>query len=132
MKLSDYDPSVSGVKIAPMISAPLVASIGKNSSLAAAGVDIGSAQRIGIMMPAAWTTAGLTFQVCDTIGGTYSNLMDATGVEVAVPVAASGAYTISNTTQELLSPWRFVKVRSGTAAVPVSQDDVRSITFVTK
>lgn len=132
MKLSDYDPSVSGVKIAPMISAPLVASIGKNSSLAAAGVDIGSAKCIGLIMPAAWTTADLTFQVCATLGGTYSNLMDATGAEVTVPVAVNGAYTISNATQALLAPWRYIKVRSGTAASAVSQADVRSITFVVK
>jgi hypothetical protein len=107
------------------------ATIGNNASLSAA-VDIGPMRSIGIIMPAAWTAADLTFQVCDTLGGTYVNLYDASGTEVDIAVTTSKAYTLSAAMTRLIAPWRYLKVRSGTAGVPVAQGGARSIVIVGK
>jgi hypothetical protein len=107
------------------------ATIANNASLSAA-VDIGLMRSIGIIMPATWTTADLTFSVCDTLGGTYSNLYDAAGTEVDIPVAQAKAYTLSAAMTRLIAPWRYIKVRSGTSGAAVNQGGQRIITIVGK
>jgi hypothetical protein len=94
-------------------------------------VDLSAAKFIGIIMPATWVTAVLTFQVCPTINGTFTDLYDDNGVEVSVSVAQGKAYTL-NVAMWKLAPWRYVKFRSGTTATPVDQTASRAITVVLK
>jgi hypothetical protein len=110
---------------------PVTATIASSGSLSAA-IDIGTMRSIGIIMPATWTTADLTFSVCDTLGGTYSNLYDAAGTEVDIPVAQAKAYTLSAAMTRLIAPWRYIKVRSGTSGAAVNQGGQRIITIVGK
>ena len=110
---------------------PVVATIANNGSLS--GVcDLTTMRSIGIIMPAAWTAADLTFQVCDTAGGTFVNLYDSNGTEVDIAAAASKAYTLSAAMTRLIAPWRYIKVRSGTSGTPVNQGAQRLITIVGK
>lgn len=77
----------------------------------------------GVHMPAAWTAASLTFQVSND-GTTWRNLFDAEGTEVEV-VATAGVAIILDTSSFL--PWRHMRIRSGTSALPVNQGADRTI-----
>jgi hypothetical protein len=83
-------------------------------------------QITGIVMPAAWDAAGLTFQgsVDDT---TYGNVVDATGAEVSATVAAGQYLAVP---PALLQGISYLKLRSGTSAVPVVQAAKRDLTLV--
>ena len=89
----------------------------------------GGATRIGVIMPATWTSAGLTFQVASASGGTYQELTSEGGTAVN-PAVAAGASTSLNTSGSYISPFRWFKVRSGTSGAPVAQGADRVITFV--
>lgn len=102
--------------------------IAGGASLSAA-VDLGDRRIMGIVMPASWTAAGITFQV-STDGSSYSNLYDGSGVEVSLSVDANRAVALGADTWTLLAPWRYIKLRSGTATTPVSQAADRTITLV--
>ncbi len=53
-------------------------------------VDLASGTLVGIVMPEAWTAAGLTFQV-SVDGSTWSELFDAAGNAISYTVAAGRA-----------------------------------------
>lgn len=100
----------------------VTATIALNASLSGA-VHLGSGVLTGIVMPAAWTAAGLTFQV-SADGTTYNNLYDEFGGEVAVTVDASRFVRLNP------SEWlgvQYVKIRSGTAALAVNQAAARTL-----
>ena len=84
--------------------------------------------RIG--MPAAWTTAALTFLSASTSGGTFNPVYDDGGVEcsIAVPLA-NQSIGISNLVLPLTGI-QFLKLRSGVAATPVNQAADRVLTIV--
>jgi len=87
-------------------------------------IDLGSYESIGIYMPNTWTTANLTFQVATKLGGTYYDLYDYTGTEVAVPATAKQAITLQAASFE---PWNALKIRSGTSSAPATQGADRII-----
>ena len=101
------------------------ATIAAGASLSGS-VEIGDAKYVGVIMPAAWTSASMTFQV-SADNSTWVNLTDASG-EVAITVAASGGYKVAADIQ----PFQYIKVRSGTAASAVNQEASRTITIVGK
>jgi hypothetical protein len=74
----------------------------------------------GIQMPAAWTTASLTFQV-SLDGSTFTNVYDKNGNEYTVLSTSSVA------SQYVIIPpadtvgWKYIKVRSGSSGSPVTQ-----------
>lgn len=83
---------------------------------------------VGILMPAAWTAASLTFRG-STDGTNFFDLYDDLGQEVTMPTAASRFLGVANN-----GPFRGLRslqVRSGTAATPVNQGAARTITIVT-
>lgn len=99
--------------------------IANGASLSGAA-DLGSLHLLGIVMPAAWDAASLTFQVSPD-GVTYQNLYDASS-EVAYTGAAAArnlAFAVN-----VWHCWRYVKVRSGTAGIPVNQTADRVITLI--
>lgn len=104
-----------------------VSTIANATSLAPA-IDLAGTTLAGIIIPSAWTAANLTFSV-STDNVTFNDLYDSVGTEVNVTAAASRFIRLSP------SDWlgvRYLKVRSGTAAVPVSQAAARAISLVTK
>jgi hypothetical protein len=103
-------------------------SIPSGTAIMAAGVDIGGAGIVRILMPAAWTAAALTAQVSQD-DATYYDLYDATGTEWSATVVAAHAVALDITT---FTGIRFIKLRSGTGAAPVAQAATRSLTLVTR
>jgi hypothetical protein len=95
-----------------------IAIIGAGAALSNA---VASPEKVlcGIVMPAAWTAAPLTFQASPDDGATWYDLRDDAGNEITVTGAAAGLYLA-------VDPGNFagithLKVRSGPAALPVNQ-----------
>ncbi len=86
-------------------------------------IDIRGGLPAGIEMPSAWTAAALTFQTSGDRTN-YFNAYDELGTEVTVIAGAS--------TRIRLEPTQWVgiqklKIRSGTAAIPVNQGADRTL-----
>lgn len=92
--------------------------ISEDTSLSLA-VELGGHSVERIIMPAAWTAGDLTFQVSDDGGANFYNLYWDWGPELVVDAAV--ATTIELSPFVKLSNIDQLKVRSGTAAVPVVQ-----------
>jgi len=106
------------------------ATIAKGASVSGA-IALNGYNKFTIIMPAAWDAAHITFQASDAVAGTYVNLLTEAGSEVDIAVAASGVYPLT-TSSAALSYLPYIKIRSGTAAVPVAQTAARTITIVMK
>jgi len=135
---STYDPQIDGLPISDVMTSrrypdPVTVTIPLDGAtyVLSTAVDIGAAKYMGIIMPATWTAAVLTFKVSSTLAGTYTDLYDETGTEVSISVAQGKAYTFNIATWKL-APWRFIKFRSGTTGAPVDQTAVRTLTVVLK
>jgi hypothetical protein len=95
------------------------------------GIDLGSSALAGILMPAAWTAAGLSFAVSTSLAGTYVPLWNSFGAEYIIASASAVA------SQHIVIPLvdfagiQFIKVRSGTAAAAVNQGAARILTLIT-
>lgn len=83
-----------------------------------------------IIMPAAWSAAGITFLVSDNPTSGFVKLLNDGGTEVALTAAASTAIAMSGAVKEALESAMFIKIRSGTAATPVNQTVGRSLTII--
>lgn len=94
-------------------------------------IDLGAHKLCAILMPAAWTAANLTFQAAISPRGTFTDVYDDAGVEVAVTAATSRCIGLDATASELAA-LRFIKLRSGTAGVPVNQGAARTIYLILK
>jgi len=103
------------------------ATIANGESLSAA-VDIGDNVVASIVMPAAWTTAVITFDA-SIDGTTYGPLYDRYGTEYSVQVAATRSIPLS--VQDFVG-FRYLKIRSGTSGVPVNQAAERIIAIATR
>lgn len=106
----------------------VAATIASGTSLSS-GVDLGTGRLVGIIMPAAWTSAALTFQG-SADGTTYADLYDDSLERM---IASSGAVP-SRHLLLAFGDWlgvRAIKVRSGTGASPVNQSADRVLTLVT-
>ena len=91
----------------------------------------GGAKYMGLIMSAAWTAAGLSFQVGNTLAGTFYDLYTEAGAEVAIAAGPTAARTTSlDALLPYLSQFKFVKVRSGVTALPVQQAAPRTLTFI--
>ena len=105
----------------------VTATIANGESLSAE-VDLGEGRAlVGIIMPAAWTAAVITFQ-SGVATGVVTNLFQF-GAEVSYTVDASRYIALQDVMQFYGA--RYVRVRSGPAATPVAQDAERVITLVT-
>ena len=109
----------------------VAATIVTTGSLSGA-VDLGASMMLcGYRMPAAWTTAGITLQDCDTIDGTFQDVYDEYGTEVALSALQGKSHKIRDVAM-CMSLGRYLKVRSGTAASAVNQAAARTIQLITK
>jgi hypothetical protein len=97
------------------------------------GILIGDKVLCGILAPAAWTAAVLTFQVSFDDGLTWADYYDDGANEqtlVAGAMAASGKYIALDASQFAGVTW--VKVRSGTTGSPVNQAADRLVTLISR
>lgn len=105
-----------------------------NGASQSGAISLGAYRLGGIIMPAAWTTAAITFLVCDTVDGTFVPLHDDVGTEVtiaAAAVAASRAIAIDELAGSL-AQWEWVRLRSGTTSAAVNQAAARTLKLVLK
>lgn len=106
---------------------PRDATIAASASLSDA-VDMQGRDVVGFEMPAAWTTANLTFQV-SLDNTTFNDLYDDAGNEETVTAAASRFISVDPV---MFRGALYLKVRSGTTGVPVNQAAERVIKVVGK
>ncbi len=102
--------------------------IDQSTNTLTAAIDLGTARLAAILMPAAWDAAQLTFQA-SADGVAWVDLYDASGNEVVVEAAADRAIVVP--VNDFLGV-RHLKVRSGTAGVPVNQAAPRTLTLVSR
>lgn len=120
----------SGTPVAVSAGPPtsVTATIANGTSLSGAAQVSGKV--VGVITPAAWTAAAMTFSVSqDNV--TYINLYDdateRTIASASIPTAESRMLALS------LVNWltvNWIKVRSGTAAAAVNQGAARSVILV--
>ena len=79
---------------------------------------------LGIQMPAAWTTADLTFQASVDLSANVADLYDHDGIEVTVSAAAGQFVSVD---LSLFAGAAYIAVRSGTASTPVTQGSNRTL-----
>ena len=103
-----------------------IATIANGTSLSGS-VNLGGLRLFGIVMPAAWTAASVTFQMSVDGGATWSNMFDANGNELCVTVAASRFIALDPVN---FAATAMIKARSGTAATPVNQGQDSVVTLV--
>lgn len=105
--------------------------IDQSSNTLSSEVDLGIGfLLVAIGMPAAWTTATLTFSVASASAGTFNNLYDDAGSEVEFAAAASRHIMIAN--PATFYGARYMKIRSGTSGTPVTQASSRTVVFFTR
>ena len=97
-----------------------------NGQSLSGSVDLQSYSLVGLVMPAVWTAAAITFQgSVDNVS--FFDVCDQ-NAEINVGAAAANKYI-------LLSPatfvgLRYLKIQSGTNAVPVNQGQESTVTLV--
>lgn len=96
-------------------------------------VHLANALIVGILMPAEWTAADLTFQA-GTTANDLAELQDipTSGVAVAAfTITTPGAAKFIPVNPQLFAGAAVLKVRSGTAASAVNQAAARTIKIIT-
>jgi hypothetical protein len=85
----------------------------------------------GIVMPAAWTSAVISFAVAPSLPsgepGTFVPLRNSAGGVVSVTVAAETAVSLD---PAQFAGFRWLKLRSGTSASPVNQAADRTLDVI--
>lgn len=111
----------------------LPVTIASGQSVSAA-IDLSGTVLVALVVPAAWTTAALTFLASPTKDGTFGDVYGDDGVEVAVGSGSvvAGRVIVPAGILENLAPLRFLKIRSGTAAVAVNQAADRNLSLIVK
>lgn len=100
--------------------------IAAGTSLSAATSNLGGYSLIGISMDAAWDTNAVTFQGSFD-GTTYYNVYEA-GTELSFAGVVASSFNSVEQVYPFL-PWRYLKVRSGTAAATVNQAGATVVTL---
>lgn len=99
-----------------------------NGAALSAAIALNGNHVDGIVLPAAWTAAALTFQV-SLDGSTFYDLYDTAGSEISFTVTAGKALYLPASTFHLRS-WDWIKLRSGTTGTPVNQGGNRAFTLM--
>ena len=107
-----------------------IVTIPANTTLSTASPDIKNEQLVGVILPAGWDAAALTFQASIN-GATWGNVFTASG-ELSFPTADVAAGNVLAFDTHVTPAIRFVQVRSGVTATPVNQTADRVITLLTR
>ena len=118
------DPTTGVPQVVSSQVSSMVATIATGTSISN-DLDFGNTKLVRIVIPSAWTTADITF-LTSIDGLTWDSLYDKEGVEYNVKAGASRSIIISR--NDMLSI-RYLRIRSGTLALPVNQVATRSLTL---
>lgn len=103
--------------------------IANGQSLSSA-ISLGGAMVAGIMMPADWDAADITFQASHD-GLTYHDVYLDDDSELVVQAAADRFVLFSNISQFLgFGLGTYLKIRSGTSGTPVAQSAARDLKLI--
>lgn len=108
--------------VSPMAESSAV-TIASGQSLTDA-IVLGGRVLVGVVMPASWTAASLTFQA-SIDGSTWVNVYDSEGTEVSA-TAGAGTY-VAFANPILFAGVNRMKVRSGTSGTAVNQGAERTL-----
>ena len=112
----------------------LTATIASGQSLSAS-VSLGEKTLVGIVMPAGWDAADLTFQASadgSTFGELNTSDQAAADAVAAVQVHSPAAGQFIGLDPARLKGVAIVKLRSGTSGTPVNQTATRALTLVVR
>jgi hypothetical protein len=103
-----------------------------NGASLSGDLDMGPESKLtGVIMPAAWTAASLTFQGSND-GVAFANVYDDGGTELSLTVAASRSVGLRRDARLAIAPWRYLRIRSGAAGAPVAQGADRVIEIISR
>lgn len=105
----------------------IAAQIASGQSLSAEA-DIGAKTLVGILVPAAWTAAPMSFQV--SVDGV--NFVEFASFEQSLPTANVGPSTYLAVDPQVWRGINIIKVRSGTLASPVNQGSTVALQLVVR
>ncbi|MES0207922.1 hypothetical protein NKJ93_02330 [Mesorhizobium sp. M0028] len=111
----------------PFEVAKTTALIANGGSLSAA-VDLGGLHLVGIVMPAAWTAASMTFSV-SVDGENFADLYAPDGTEYALTVVAAHHVYLD---MGVFAGFNSIKFRSGTGGSAVNQGADRTLTVISR
>jgi len=100
--------------------------ISANASFSSA-INCCGLRLFSLVVPSDWTSASLTFQTSFDGGMTWVNLLDQSGNEITAAAAASSCIVLTPTS---FASAPYLRVRSGTAALPVLQAADRPIKLI--
>ncbi|MCK9576557.1 MAG: hypothetical protein M0R51_11595 [Clostridia bacterium] len=97
-------------------------------------IDIGAhINAMAFEIPNGWTSANITFAGSHSSGGTFRSIYGDGGTEISVTVGGTNRMVGLDATKcNALKPFRYVKIRSGTDASPVEQEEIRTIYVMVK
>lgn len=94
-------------------------------------VDCNNRTITGFVTPTVWTAAALTLEVSldnvTWISTIFNSTSTAAGSYPAITVSSGYAFDVN-----AMLPWRYVRFRSGTSAVPVNQAAARSFSVIAR
>lgn len=84
-----------------------------NAAQESSAIQTNGLSLCGILMPAAFTGTALTFEACDTVGGTYLPVYAAAGASVLSYTVAASRYIVIDPRD--FQGVQFLKIKSGSA-----------------
>ena len=90
-------------------------------------VPTAGSKLFGLVMPATWSAASITFQASFDGGTTWRDMYDSSGNEIGAVVAASRVIILDPV---LFSSIALLRIRSGTSGAPVNQAGGRAIVLI--
>ena len=96
-------------------------------------IDVRGYRAMAIAMPSEWTAANITFQGAVEEDGDFLDVYDDDGDELQISAAANRFIVVCGEAEKIpdsmnvISPLRYIKLRSGTSASAVNQGDDRTI-----
>jgi hypothetical protein len=94
-------------------------------------LDVNGWNPVALQIPAIWTSANITFLAAESYNGTYGSVFGPTGTEAMATVGATGIVVLlASTTLADIRGLRFIKLRSGTQGLPVTQAADRTVNML--
>lgn len=130
-------PSPSGSSACALPTVTAAPALAPADAVIANGGSLSNAVEIdgrlnAIVIPAAWTTAAITFSA-SADGSNYHDVVDIVSGSRTERTLASGAITAGDFVALTRSDWagmKYLKVRSGTSASPVNQGAARTFSLI--
>lgn len=96
-------------------------------------VDLQGSSLLGIYTPSALTNSTISILASTTSGGTFVRINNELSQPVSIAVATNSSRAIGLDTWALaVSPWRYIKIQTGTATSPATEAAARTFYLATK